>query len=260
MKISVVMATYNRAHLLSRSLNGYWRSALIDTELIIIDDWSSDNTEDVVRGWSKLLNIVYIRPPYKQPGTWRSEASIINIGLRAARGEFIVATHPEIIPGQDSLHSMYAFRDPDTWHTCKPYFLTVNQQACLDDVPWHQTNLAVRELPGFYTEEVEVLHGGGLYDHKAIEQATSWESWQFAGALRSTWQKLGGMYPFKTWGSVDMWLAAARKHHGIATKLETHPETYVVHQNHDTGTDATPRNHDLFQTLEGIPLTAQELW
>lgn len=258
--ISVVIATYNRAQFLQRSLMAYEKSTFKDFELIIIDDWSSDNTEVLCRGWSDRLNIIYLRPPYKEPGTWRSEASIINIGLRASQGEMIIAAHPEIIPGRRSLELMWEHRERQTWHVCKPYFLTYNQQQHLNDVQWLVSNVNLRELPGFYTEEVSVLYGGGLFDHAAIDRAEFWDSWQFGGGLRSMWQTLGGMYPFKTWGSVDMWLASARSHHNIRNYTETDPETIVVHQNHDYGTIATPRDHDLFETLKGIPLTAQELW
>lgn len=258
--ISIVMATYNRAHLLQRSLMAYEKSTFKDFEIILVDDWSSDNTNLLAQGWANRLNIIYLRPPYKLPGEWRSEASIINIGLRASQGELIIATHPEIIPGRQSLERMWEHRRPSTWHTCKPYFLTVQQQRQIDNCQWLLTNTAVRTLPGFYTEELNIPNAGDAFDHDVIDRTIQWESWQFSGALRETWRMMGGMFPFKTWGSVDMWLAASRGVHGIDNHTEVHPETLVIHQNHETGTAPTPRGHDLFKTLEGIPLTAEELW
>ena len=50
-KISVVMATYNRAHLLPDAINSIRAQTLTDWELIIVDDASTDNTPDIVRAF-----------------------------------------------------------------------------------------------------------------------------------------------------------------------------------------------------------------
>jgi glycosyltransferase involved in cell wall biosynthesis len=51
--VSVVTATYNRAHLLSRSFNSLVEGELHPLEWIIIDDGSTDNTEEVVSEFVK---------------------------------------------------------------------------------------------------------------------------------------------------------------------------------------------------------------
>ena len=53
-KVSVVMAAYNRAHLLPHAIRSIINQTLTNWELIIIDDASSDNTPEVVRAFTKI--------------------------------------------------------------------------------------------------------------------------------------------------------------------------------------------------------------
>lgn len=51
-RVSVVMGTYNRAHMIDRSIESLRRQTLTDWELIIADDASTDNTAAVVAAWA----------------------------------------------------------------------------------------------------------------------------------------------------------------------------------------------------------------
>lgn len=261
--VSVVMATYERAKYLERSLECYARQNFQDFELIICDDYSTDNTEALVREWSSRLNIIYLRPWYKKPGTWRSEASVINVGLRAASGQLIIATHPEIMVGRDSILRMWEHRKDDIYLACKPYFLTYEQQLALDTVDWKGKGItAVRELPDFYNQHPNISGPSEVFQHRNMEKNTCWDTWQFGGMTRKTWQKHGGFWEFETWGSVDVWWLNARQKHGIKNLTEMEDSTLCIHQFHDNpGEVQTPRDVDkVFKSLVGIPLTANNLW
>jgi glycosyltransferase involved in cell wall biosynthesis len=83
--VSVVLPTYNRAHLLPRAINSVLNQTYKSLELIIIDDGSTDKTDEVVGEYKKKdTRIKYLK------NTRNSGAPISrNRGIRAAKGKFI---------------------------------------------------------------------------------------------------------------------------------------------------------------------------
>lgn len=82
-KVSVIIPAFNRAHLLSRAIQSVINQTFQDFEIIIVDDASTDKTEDVVKSF-KDNRIIYLWNNRNQG----SNASR-NIGLKHASGEFI---------------------------------------------------------------------------------------------------------------------------------------------------------------------------
>jgi hypothetical protein len=83
--VSVLMATFNRAHLIGQAVKSVLAQTVSDWELIIADDGSQDDTPRVVREWAeKEPRIVSVRSPVNQ-GISRN----YNCGLRRARGRYV---------------------------------------------------------------------------------------------------------------------------------------------------------------------------
>ncbi len=81
--VSVVLPTYNRAHLLPRAIQSVLDQTYTDFELIVVDDGSADNTPTVMEAYTDD-RIRYIR---YEPNRGANAAR--NIGIRAARAHFI---------------------------------------------------------------------------------------------------------------------------------------------------------------------------
>ena len=114
--ISAIITTHNRADLLPRALESVLAQTYSPLEIIVVDDASSDNTEEVVRDFQQEHDIRYIKND-----TSRGPAEARNIGIRAATGKFIAGLddddewHKARITEMVQVHSdEYAFVTTDT--------------------------------------------------------------------------------------------------------------------------------------------------
>jgi glycosyltransferase involved in cell wall biosynthesis len=83
---SIIVPTYNRAHLILVTLNSIKSQNFIDFELIIVDDGSTDNTKKNVENFifeHKLNNFYYYYKINEERGAAR------NYGIKKARGKWI---------------------------------------------------------------------------------------------------------------------------------------------------------------------------
>ena len=81
--ISIVIPTYNRAHLVPRALSSVLAQSFVDWELILVDDGSEDNTEEVVQEFLGDSRIKYLRKENS------GSADSRNVGVNHSTGEFL---------------------------------------------------------------------------------------------------------------------------------------------------------------------------
>lgn len=150
--VSVIVPTYNRAHLLPRSLQSVLRQTFAHFELIVVDDGSSDDTRDVVQRMDDP-RIRYIRLPEN-----RGVAAARNQGIRAYKGDFIafLDSDDEWLP--DKMRSQVElFRSrPDTVGLVYTGVETVDGRG--------GRRLHIPSLRGTIRHELllqNVIHGGG---------------------------------------------------------------------------------------------------
>jgi glycosyltransferase involved in cell wall biosynthesis len=82
-KISIIMPTYNRAHLIGESVDSIRNQTFTNWELIIVDDGSDDDTENIVREFKDE------RIQFYKAGRTGIGGKIKNIGLQKASGELV---------------------------------------------------------------------------------------------------------------------------------------------------------------------------
>ena len=80
-KVSVIIPTYQRAHLIRESIDSVLAQTYRDFEIIVVDDGSTDGTHEVVAGYRNRVRYIYQEN--------RGPSSARNSGIKAAQGEFI---------------------------------------------------------------------------------------------------------------------------------------------------------------------------
>lgn len=81
--VSIILPTYNRAHLLSRAIQSVLDQTYQDFELIIVDDGSTDNTEEIVKSFNDE------RIKYIWQGENKGVSAARNTGIKMAKGKYI---------------------------------------------------------------------------------------------------------------------------------------------------------------------------
>lgn len=100
MKVSIITITYNRAFLIGKTIQSVIDQIYPDFEHIIIDDGSTDNTEEVIARFNDS-RIKYIKVPKK------NNINIVrNIGLDNASGEIISILDSDDLWSKDKLQKV----------------------------------------------------------------------------------------------------------------------------------------------------------
>ena len=86
-KFTVFTATYNRADKIHRVYDSLKKQIYKDFEWIIVDDGSSDNTEEIVAKWVNESNFFPIRYIKKENG---GKHTAFNIGVKEAKGDLFL--------------------------------------------------------------------------------------------------------------------------------------------------------------------------
>lgn len=104
MKFSIITITYNRANLIVETIESVLKQTYQNFELLIVDDGSTDNTEEVVTNYTRKYKgkIRYIKS--KNVG---APSKLRNIGLQHATGEIISILDSDDLWLEEKLEEMY---------------------------------------------------------------------------------------------------------------------------------------------------------
>lgn len=109
--VSVVLATFNRAHLLRRAIDSVLRQSILDWQLIVVDDGSTDNTRSVVERYSSAdVRVNYLHQPNAGLALAR------NAGMRHADAGFVtfLDSDDEYRPDHLEMRLAYFEAHPET--------------------------------------------------------------------------------------------------------------------------------------------------
>jgi glycosyltransferase involved in cell wall biosynthesis len=79
--VSAIIATYNRAHIVCEAIDSILHQSYQNIELIVIDDGSTDQTQEILNSYGAKVRVVY----QKNSGP----AAAWNRGIKESRGEII---------------------------------------------------------------------------------------------------------------------------------------------------------------------------
>lgn len=110
---SIVIPTYNRANLIQRAIDSVLAQEFSDFEVIVLDDGSTDNTEEVVRGISDK-RLTYFKKNNAERGAAR------NAGIQLAKGNYITFLDSDDIVYTNHFSTAFDFlslnNSPDVFH------------------------------------------------------------------------------------------------------------------------------------------------
>jgi glycosyltransferase involved in cell wall biosynthesis len=99
--VSVVIATYNRAHLIAETLNSVLGQSFRDFEVIVVDDGSTDNTRDVAASFGSRVQYIF--------QSNRGPSSARNLGVLQARGAWISIQDSDDLSAPNHLSALHAY-------------------------------------------------------------------------------------------------------------------------------------------------------
>ncbi len=215
-KISILIPNYNGEQLLKKNLSRvfasaehYTHKAQEEVEIILIDDYSTDNSLDYLK--NKKVKVI---KNTKNLGF----SSTVNIGVKEAKGEIIILLNTDVAPEENFIEPLIGY------FTNKEVFAV----GCMDkSIEGEKTILRGRGIGKW--QRGFLIHKKGEVD----KQTTLWVSGGSGAFRRSIWEKLGGFSEFYNpfyWEDIDLSYRALKSGY----KIVFEPKSIVAHE-HEKG-------------------------
>lgn len=114
-RVSVVIPTHNRGHLIGQALDSVLAQTYRDFEVIVVDDGSTDDTLSVLDEYKERIRVI------RQPHRGQAGSHARNAGIREATGEFIAFLDSDDLWLPAKLERQMALLDADphlAWVYC----------------------------------------------------------------------------------------------------------------------------------------------
>lgn len=191
-KVSVVIPTYNRAHLLPKAIQSVLNQTYQDLEIVLVDDGSTDNTEEVIKDF-KDERIRYIRHNQN-----KGASAARNTGIRESRGKYIAFQDSDDEWFLDKLkQQIEAFADtsPEVGIVYSGFYrIEADKKIYLpnDHLPQKEGNIHNELLEGNFVGTPTVLVKKECFENKKYfdENLPALEDWEL-------WIELSKYYHFK---------------------------------------------------------------
>lgn len=116
--VSIIIPTYNRAHLIGETLDSVIAQTYEDWECIVVDDGSNDNTEELINFY--LLRDSRIKFYHRPKNSVKGANACRNLGANLSAGEFLMWLDDDDLLHRDKIkHQLnIAIQHPNSIITC----------------------------------------------------------------------------------------------------------------------------------------------
>lgn len=166
--ISIIVPTYNRAHLIGETIESIQQQTYKNWECIIIDDGSTDNTEDVVRNYLEIdKRIQYYKKPKDRP---KGPSAARNYGFQKCKG-----THINFFDSDDIMHPQKLEIDLKNVQS-GDFDFTVSQSQFFgktdnyDRLYWNNTLYSNQPLDDFILKKIGWCVNSPLWKKQSLEK------------------------------------------------------------------------------------------
>ena len=128
-KISVIVPIFNRERYIKRFLRSIQYQNFENIEIIFIDDYSIDNSIDILEEYRKKDKRIILLKNNKNKGTFISR----NLGVLKARGKYVILPDPDDILYKTILRSCYNFAEKHDFDMLRFTMYTGNEKNPTND-------------------------------------------------------------------------------------------------------------------------------
>lgn len=122
--VSIIMPSYNTEKYISESIASVQKQSYVDWELIIVDDCSTDNTDEIVKPFLSDKRIKYIKNE-----TNSGAAVSRNRALREAKGKWIAFLDSDDLWLPVKLEKQIAFMKENDYHFSYTNYVEINEAS-----------------------------------------------------------------------------------------------------------------------------------
>ena len=122
--VSIIMPSYNTAQFITESINSVLSQTYKNWELIIVDDCSTDNTDDVIKPFLEDKRIKFFKNE-KNSGAAVSR----NYALREAKGKYIAFLDSDDLWFHTKLEKQISFMVMNNYHFSYTFYREIDEKS-----------------------------------------------------------------------------------------------------------------------------------